>query len=77
MKLFSWIALGLMATTEASKYSNENCQKPRKNNLKNSFFSCHFNIKTCFLYVVLAKIILNGHLYQNYCRKKHKISIME
>ena len=32
MKLFSWIALGLMATTEASKYSNQNCQKPRKNN---------------------------------------------
>ena len=53
MKLFSWIALGLMATTEASKYKSKIFEN-REKLPKNRSFSRDSKIESGFLYVHLA-----------------------
>lgn len=65
MKLFSWIALGLMATTEASKYQSKNFENREKLPKKRSF-SRDSNIKLVFLYVYFFENHSEGPLVQIY-----------
>lgn len=62
MKLFSWIALGLMATTEASKYQSKIFEN-REKLPKNRSFLRDFNIKLGFCMFIFPKIVPKDHWY--------------